>query len=248
MYETVKFDGVDVKSTGVRLLRVWEGVLLDPPLRGEDLVVVDSDGESEVDDRAFEAFDVSIGLGLKGLTGTAFNDAHRALALMCKIGRTVTLTRRKSYTSGDEEHTALCRYRSGLGPQMFGMTEGDLTLVMRNLNGCWYGASTTIADGTHTVTGTARTRRMTITFTGGTSPTLTNSTTGDVLAWTGGAVGGTAVVVDVETITATQGVTNVSGALTHSRTFPMTLLPGSNTLVLTGGGSVSIAYNPVHLV
>jgi hypothetical protein len=248
MYETVLFDGTDVKSTGVRILRAWESLLETPPLRGADLTVTDADGETPVDERAFDAYDLNIALQLKGLTGAAFNDAQRALALMCKIGSTVTLTRRKSYAGGNEEHTTLARYVSGLGPQqLYAMVDADLTLVMRILSGVWYGGTVTIAAGTSTILGTARTRRMTITFTGGTNPSLTNSTTGDSVTWTG-TVGGTPVVISNETITALQGATNVSGGLSHSRTYPMTLQPGSNTLVLTGGGSVSIAYAPVHLV
>jgi hypothetical protein len=247
MYETVLFDGVDIKSTGVRLLRAWESVLDTAPLRGEDLVVVDSDGESPVDERSFEAYNLNLALTLRGATDAAWNDAHRALALMCKIGSTVTLTRRKAYSSGNEEHTAVARYVSGLGPQqMYAMVDADLTLVMRVLSGVWYGSTVTIGTGTTTILGTARTRRITITFTGGTNPTLTNSTTGDSVTWTG-AVGGTPVVVTNETLTAMQGATNVSGALSHTRTFPMTLQPGANTLVLTGGGSVSVAYAPVHV-
>lgn len=247
MYETVLFDGTDIKSAGVRLLRAWETMLDTAPLRGEDLVVVDSDGEAAVDERAFGAYDLNLALTLRGATDAAFNDAHRALALMCKIGSTLTLTRRKVYGSGNEEHTAIARYVSGLGPQqMFAMVDADLTLVLRILSGVWYGSAVTIGSGASTIAGTARTRRMTITFTGGTNPTLTNSTTGDSVTWTG-AVGGTPVVITNETVTAMQGATNVTGALSHTRTFPMTLQPGSNTLVLTGGGSVSVAYTPVHV-
>lgn len=247
MYETIKIDGTDIKDPGVRLLRIWEDVLDTPELRGEDLVVVDSDGEDEVDDRAFEPFVVNIGLTLRGGTNAGFNDAYRALRRLAKVDGTVTMTRRMSFTSGDEEHTCLARYAGGLEPTTFGMIEADLTLSMKNLDGLWWGPSTAIsASGTVAVLGDVRTRRMTVTFTGGTNPALTNSTTGDVLTWTG-TVGGTPVEIDVEEMTAFQGVTNVSGALSWTRTFPMTLKAGNNSLSLAGGGSFAIAYFPAYL-
>jgi hypothetical protein len=157
------------------------------------------------------------------------------------------LTRRLSYTAGNEEHTCLARYASGLDPTLSSaMADGRLVLIMKNLWGLWYGAAVTIGTGTSSVTGDVRTRKMTVTFTGGTNPALTNSTTGEVLTWTG-TVGGTPVVVDVQAMTATQGATDVSDKLSWSGTYLMTLRAGSNTLSLAGGGSVSVAYSPAYL-
>lgn len=246
MYETVLFDGTDIKTSGVQLLRVWEGALATPVLRGDDLTVVDADGATSPDDRPFDAFLLNLGLTLRGGTPTGFNDLYRTLRRLVKVDSTVTLTRRMSYTSGNEEHTATARYDSGLAPSMIGMVEGDFTLAMKVLDGLWHGPAATVTTGTVTVLGDVRTRRMTITFTGGTNPAYTNATTGDVLTWTG-AVGGTPVVVNVEAMTATRGGTDVSGALSWTRTFPMTFKAGANVLSLTGGGSVSTSYSPAYL-
>lgn len=247
MYETILIDGTDIKVSGIRLLTVWEEVLGTPDLRGEDLIVVDADGADDVDDRAFEPFVVNVGLMLRGGDNAGFNDAYRTLRRLVKVDGTVTMTRRMSFGSGNEEHTCLARYVSGLGPSTFGMIDADLTLGMKNLNGLWYGPSTTISSGgTVAVAGDVRTRRMTVTFSGGTNPTLTNSTTGDALLWSG-SPGGTPVIIDVETMTATRGGTNVSGQLSWTRTFPMTLKAGNNSLALTGGGSFAVAYRPAYL-
>lgn len=247
MYETILIDGTDIKVPGKRLLRVWEDVLETPLLRGDDLTVTDADGQDSVDERPFDAFNLNIQLVLKDATDALYNEARRVLTRMCKPDGTVTLTRRLAYTAANEEHTATARYLSGLKPSaMFAMVDSDLTLVFKVLDGFWSGPTDTVTTGAVTVLGDVRTRRMTITFTGGTNPTLTNSTTGDSVTWTG-TVGGTPVVVDVETMTATQGGTDVSGALTWARTFPMTLAAGTNNLSLTGGGSVSTSYTPAYL-
>jgi hypothetical protein len=248
MYETLLFDGVDVKVPGVRSIEVWDGALATPRLRGGDLRLPGRDGEKPVDDLPFEADEVGVGLTLDGTDRTVFNDVFRALRRMVNVDGTVTLTRRLSYTTGDEEHTCLARYMSGLNPALTAaMTATRLALVMKNLWGLWYGPQVIIADGTHTVLGDARTRWMTVTFSGGVNPELTNTTTGDVLGWTG-SPGGSDVVVDVSELTATRAGVDVSAAMSwQPRTFPMTLRPGPNTLVLTGGGAVSIAYWPAFL-
>jgi hypothetical protein len=245
---TVLIDGTDIRSAGVRLLRGWEEALAVPDLRGDDITVSDSDGDTWVDERPFSAFTFNLPLALRGSSQATFNDARRALARLVKPDGTITLTRRLPFTGGDEDHTATGRYVGGLQPsQMYAMIDGDFTLSLKNLSGLWYGPSATVsATGAVTVLGDVRTRRMVITLTGGTNPTLTNTTTGDSLTWTG-TVGGTPIVIDNQTITALQGATNVTGALSHSRTYPMTLKAGSNTLALTGGGSFSIAYYPAYL-
>ena len=245
---TVLLDGTDIRSAGVRLLRGWEGALAVPDLRGDDVTVPDTDGDTWVGERPFNAFQVNLPIGLQGGGQAGFNDARRALIRLVKPDGLVTATRRLPFGAGTEDHTASARYVSGLDPTaMFAMVDGELTLALKILTGLWYGPSVTISStGSVTVLGDVRTRRMTITLTGGTNPTLTNTTTGDSLTWTG-TVGGTPIVISNETITATQGGTNVSGLLSHTRTYPMTFAAGANTLALTGGGSFSVAYYPAYL-
>lgn len=240
MWETVLIDGTDVRVAGVRHVAVWDGVLASASARGSDQTFPFRDGDTPTE-KAFGAFDFPLPLQLLAAGATPFNDALRALRLLVKPDRTVTLTRRLSYASGNESHTALARYVSGLDPQMVKMAGGECQLVMRILEGLWYGPAVTIGAGTSTILGDTRTRRMTITLTGGTNPTLTNTTTGDVLTYTGSP---TAAVVNVEAMTATDTV-DVTQHLTWSpRFFPFTLREGANTLVLTGGGSVAISYQP----
>jgi hypothetical protein len=246
MIGTYLIDGTDIRIAGTRLLRNVDGLYTMGGVRGDDLTVVDADGSTWLDERPFDPFTLPLPLTLRGGSEAGFNDLLRTLRRLVKPDRTFTLTRRLSFGSGTEDHTALARYVDGLPPQMApGIVEGDLTLNLRNLDGIWYGPTATVTTGSVTILGDVRTHRMTITFTGGTNPTLTNSTTGDSLTWTG-TVGGTPVVVDVEAMTATQGVTDVSGALVWNRTYPMTFRAGSNTLAVTGGGTVSTAYAPAY--
>lgn len=246
MYETLLFDGTDIKTAGVQSIEVWDGVISTPSVRGDDERIPLVDGDLYVE-KPFDAHQIGIGLVLTTAGRTLFNDTFRTLRRLCKVDGTVTLTRRLSYTSGNEEHTCTARYLQGLDPTLTSaMADGRLVLVMKNLGGLWYGPAVTIGTGASTIAGDVRTRKVTVTFTGGTNPALTNSTTGDVLTWTG-AVGGTPVVVDVANMRATQGASDVSSALSWTKTFPMTLCAGSNTLALAGGGSVSVAYSPAYL-
>jgi hypothetical protein len=246
MYETLLFDGTDIKTAGVQSIEVWDGVLSTPSVRGDDEHVPLMDGDLYVD-KPFDAHQIGIGLVLSAGSKTLFNDTFRTLRRLVKVDGTVTLTRRLSYTAGNEEHTCTARYVSGLDPTLSSaMAVGRLVLVMKNLGGLWYGPAVTIGTGASTVTGDVRTRKLTVTFTGGTNPTLTNTTTGEALTWTG-AVGGTPVVVDVGNLSASQGGTDVSAGLSWTKTFPLTLRAGSNTLSLAGGGSVSVAYSPAYL-
>lgn len=116
----------------------------------------------------------------------------------------------------------------------------------------WYGsANSPSVSGTQNVTnpGTAQATNMVLTFTGGSNYRLTNNT---VLAdgnpiWVQIDASGT-IVVDVRAGTAFQGSTNVIGLLSKSGTRAfMRLAPGVNSMTLTGGGSVSIAFDTPRL-
>lgn len=107
----------------------------------------------------------------------------------------------------------------------------------------WYGtANTPSVSGTTTVTnaGTVDATNMVLTFTGGSGYRLTNQTAD---RWVQIDDSGT-IIVDVRAGTATKGGANIIGSLSKDggREF-MALVPGANTMVLTGGGSVQIAYS-----
>jgi len=92
-----------------------------------------------------------------------------------------------------------------------------------------------------TISGDGHVGDAVITFTGGTTPTLTNSTNGDKLTLTD-SPGGTAVVVDVGSRTVTQGGSDWDANFEPSNQRWMRFEPGTNTMVLTGGGSVAATF------
>ncbi|MGZ4596281.1 MAG: phage distal tail protein [Actinomycetes bacterium] len=243
-WETLLVDGSDIASTA-RILQVWDGIHAVASERGDPVTVPGRDGVVDVD-RAFDAFPVAIGLQLRGASLlTGFNDVHRDLKRLCKPGRKVTLSRRLSYTTGQETHTCSGRYLSGLEPTLMTPALGRVVVSFLNLDGLWYGPSTTIGTGTVSVLGDVRTRRMTVTLSGGAGPTtVTNTTNGWAFTLTGST--STAVAVDVENMTATQGGTDVSSRLSWTKGLPLQLEAGSNTLTCSSG-SASIAYQPAYL-
>jgi hypothetical protein len=109
----------------------------------------------------------------------------------------------------------------------------------------WYGAALTPSvAGTDTVNnpGTVDATNLVLTFTGGANYRLTNQTT-DPDRWVQVDDSGT-IIVDVRAGTATKAGANIIGKLSKygGREF-MALVPGDNTMVLTGGGSVQIAFS-----
>jgi hypothetical protein len=214
-------------------------------LRGSLIEFPTKDGSTDAD-QPFGSSVLGIGLMVQGGSSevTGFNDQYRTLKRLCKPGRTVTLTKELSYTTGNESYTQTAKLRS-LSPQQQSPADYKVLVEFTLLDGLWFGSAVTIGAGTSTVTGDVRTRRMTVTISGGSSPkTVTNSTNGWALTYTGSTA--TAVVIDVENMTATQGASDVSGNLSWTRDFPMQLEAGSNTLAISSG-TLSIAYQPAFL-
>lgn len=242
--DTLLIDGTDL-ATAARIVQVWEGVHATPTNRGSALVIPDRDGVLDFD-RPFNANTLSLGLVLRGSSDvTGFNDAYRTLRRLVKPGRQVTLTRRQSFTTGTEDHTAAARYADGLAPTMLTPADGKMVITFTLLDGLWYGAAQSIGTGAVTVLGDVRTHRMTITLTGsGSTTTLSNSANDLTLVYTGSK--STAVVIDVEALTATQGGTDVSHNLTWTGVLPFRLEPGAQTLAVSTG-SAAISYQPAYL-
>lgn len=244
MTDTILVDGVDVASAA-RIVKVWEGVHVGAEQRGELLTYPGRDGQVDVD-QPFDATVLSLGLIVRGGSGevTGFNDQYRTLRRLCKPGKTVTLTKQLSYSTGNEEYTAtgkLLRITPGQ------LTPADYRAVVEflNLDGLWYGAPTAIGTGAVTVAGDVRTQRMTITLTGaGSSKTLTNTTNGWSLTYAGTTA--SSVVIDVEAMTATQGGVDKSSLLSWTKGMPMRLEPGANTLTISAGAA-AISYRPAFL-
>jgi hypothetical protein len=236
-WETILVDGVDI-SSAARIIQVWDGAHTSADLRGGDLVVPGRDGVVAAD-RPFDVATLSIGMQVRGsslLTG--FNDELRTLVGICKPGRTVTLSRRMSYSAGNETHTATGRYLSGLTPSLATPALGKLVVNFAVLSGVWHGSSVSVSPGTVTIAGEVRTKKITLTLPG--AGTLTNSTTGVSVTVTAAAT------LDVEAGTSTGTLSDVVASGDPLGAW-FTLVPGSNTITWSGAGTPTIAYRPAYL-
>lgn len=245
MANTILIDGTDIATTA-RIVKQWEGVHDTATLRGNLVTYPGADGETDTD-QPFGPTILGLGLVLLGSTITTFNDQYQTLRRLCRPGGTVTLTKQLDLTAGTQSYTATCKLRR-CTPSQLSPSAYAVALEFSVLDGVWHGSQVTqaISNGSNTpsISGELRTKRMTITLTGGTTPTLTNSTTGHSLHFNGTM--SAPVIIDVENGTATRSSADVSEALTWTKLSPFALLPGTNTIVLAGGGSASIAYYPAY--
>lgn len=238
--DTILIDGTDLQTTA-RIIQVWGGVHTAPTQRGSGFIVPGRHGVVDDIDRPFDAGILSLGLMLQGGAPdvTGFNDAHRTLKQMCKVGRKVTLTRRLSYTAGNEDHTTTARYLSGLTPDMVSPADGRMTLNFLLLDGLWYGSALTpTIPATITVPGDVVTNRMTLVLPG--AGTLTNTTLGVAVAVTAGQT----LTVQSKQTTGTLSTITASGDPFGNW---FALAPGSNVITWSGSGTPTISYNPAYL-
>lgn len=236
MAETLFIDGTDIRSV-VSCIQVIDGMFQTPDPRGDNPIIPGLSGELHVEKPVTTGV-VSYGLVFEGENHDlpSLNQRYLDLKQLVKPGRTVQLKRRISFSTGTEDHTCTGEYLSGLDPSITINRSAKLALAMRVLEGVWFGPSVTVTSpAAITVAGEADTHRITIQMTAG---TLTNTTTGDSLTYTGPGLG----TIDCEKFTANESGTDTSGYLVWTKAYPMTLAPGSNTLT----GSATITYSPAY--
>lgn len=245
VWDTILVDGTDI-LTATRFEEDRDGYYALPPLRGELPTYPGIDGETNTD-QPYGPTVFTQHLVLNGASYTGANDEWRTLVKLCKPGQTVTLTKQMSFGTGNESYTALAKLRDIQRARINPVT-ARCVVEWSILDGVWYGATLTrgLSNGLNTVTlsGEITTKSMTITLTGGTTPTLRNATLDYDLSFSGSM--GSAVVIDVLNGTATQSSTDVSEFLTWTRSVPFALGVGTNSIILSGGGSASIDYDPAY--
>lgn len=255
--DTVLVDGVDLASAG-RIIKVWEGVHETAPLRGDLITIPGRDGLIDAD-RPFGALPFSLGLLIRGGAPdvTGFNDAWRALKAIVKPDRLVTLTRRLSFSTGNEDHTAPARLLGNIPPSQQTPADYRIVLTWLLLSGFWEGPATTLASTPRSATtavtavGDVRSRHMTITLSGSTGGLieLENHTNGTLLSYNA-ETSSHDVVIDVLNQRATQNGTDVSEHLNWTSTQAFQLEAGSNSIEFSGGSSgstVAVSYRPAWL-
>jgi len=262
MSESLTVNGTDL-ATLLYSIQATPGSVGAPPMRGGDYETPRRAGASAgafwAGPRVMTVQGLLYGNNGADLVPTdaraRYLDNARALAaLLFNGGRTFTVTRVIPRTSGgDLTVSAAGRYLGGLDRiEQVAAHAGRVAIDIEILDGLWYATS----DSTLTVTGTSTpsvigdtdTRRITLTFSGVTATQrLTNSTTGEWVQVPG--LSSASTVLDCEAFTATRSAASVAGSVTHNGSFVdwLTLRPGSNSLVLTGGGSCAVAYRGAYL-
>jgi hypothetical protein len=184
--------------------------------------------------------------------GRYLDKARDLAALVRNRGRDFTITREIPQEGGSTvTHQATGRYLGGLDPEQVAAHAGRVSFDLLLLDSVWYPSASTsfsvTGTSSHTIIGDVETRKITLTFSGATGQRLTNNTTGEWVQIVGHAVNNT--VLDVEDFTAVRSSASVAGEVTHHPSYFdwFGLAPGSTSLTLTGGGSVTVDYFGAYL-
>jgi hypothetical protein len=182
-------------------------------------------------------------------------DRARALgALLWNDGLDYVVERTIPRQSGGDLVTeSLGRYLGGFDPEDVAAHAGRVAFDLLLHDPFWYSTSDTTVSGitgssSPSVIGDVSTKRVTLTFSGVTATQrLTNNTTGEWIEVGGNS--GAPTVVDCDDFTAIRSSVSVIGTVNHAPAFEswLSLRPGTNSLTLTGGGSVDIAYRGAFL-
>lgn len=193
-----------------------------------------------------------------------FNDNLRALKrLFLAADRQLAVTRKLTFTTGQETHTCLAEVASTMEPVFLNKTFARFTVDLILADPWWYGPSqNTVVPvlGTNvTNPGDIEATALTITLAGHLiNPRIRNLTTNpDVtVAYMGEILPGHSVVLDAHNFVATHSTQgNVIGKIVHTGdVFWMKLLPGLNHLwiedAIIGGpaglGTATLTFNPPY--
>jgi len=229
-------DGTDIHQycDAVRILP--ESFAAD---RGSNIILPGVDGEYDVPNKDTGSIDFTLETFLPSDT---FYDSKVSIArLLYKQTSNVLLGRTLPLTVPIDVEVSVRPVgvaRTGSGSDRF-----RVSWPLRAISPFWRHQTPRAAVNvgtTFSVAGDGHVGDAVITFTGGTTPTLTNSTNGDKLTLT--ASPGTPVIVDVGLRTVTQGGSDWDANFDPSEQRWMRFEPGSNAMVLTGGGSVAATF------
>ncbi len=236
IYEDLIIDGTPLSSLSLCVTDL-SGLNTITGSRGGNVQFPGVNGETFVP-KPMDTNTISFGVAINGTAIQDFNAVYRAFKILVRPGKLLALQRNLGYATGNETHIADGECPGFITPEMVAMKFGRFTFELRVLTGVWFNNTTTItspSNSTVSILGETNTRRMTISMTSG---TLTNTTTGASLTYSGS---GTATI-DVEAMTANNG-SDVSSQLTWTKAFPMELAPGNNTFI----GSATITYRAAYL-
>lgn len=256
MAESLSINGTSL-YTYLESISAAPGLVGAPPMRGSDYETPGRhgsvDGTRWAGPRVASIYGVIYG-GANGRAG--YLDNVRGLsALVYNDAKAFTVSRVIPRVSGgDLTVQASGRYGGGLESiQQAAHHAGRCTFDLVLFDSFWYPSSATTlsaitGSATPTIAGDVATRNVTLTFSGVTAvQRLTNSTTGQWVEVLGNTSADT--VLDCTALSATRSGSSKAGDVSHNADFDdwMTLPVGSNSLTLTGGGQVVVAYKGAWL-
>jgi hypothetical protein len=263
-------EGISINGTNLYTLmhsiKATRGLVGAPPVRGGDyetprrggaLSGARWDGPRVVNISGLLLGNSTTALIPSDARGRYLDKARDLSALVRNRGRDFTIRREiPEQGGGTVIYEATGRYLAGLDSiEQVAAHAGRVSFDLLLLDPTWrlgpslsYEASFSVTGtSSHTIAGDVETRKIVLTFSGATGQRLTNNTTGEWVQIVGHASNNT--VVDVEDFTAVRSSVSVAGEVTHNGSFVdwLTLVPGSNSLTLTGGGSVTVEYFGAYL-
>lgn len=232
----------------------WENI---PGFRGEDLRVPGVDGAiwRPNKPRDVKEFELPVVIfGVDRTTGLVTTSPPQHIRdnldhLFRLLNPILTQVQIRKVISTDPEREILCQLADGadVGPYQRNPLTRAIVLRFTATIPYWrtIPALAPASPPTFNPGGNAPVTDAVITFTGGSTPRLTNTSTGDWIELSGSI--GSPVTVDVGARTVTQGGISALNLFTRLRRRWMIFRPVTNNLTLTGGGSVSIdAYTKWH--
>jgi hypothetical protein len=199
-----------------------------------------------------------IGGLVQGATRPLYLDRIAQFISLCvNSGQPFTMKRTLPRATGSNTATAQARYVGGLDyVEQISDRVARVMVEFSILSSFWsdenFTSLQTQAAGSFSVQvpGDIASNDIIATFSGGTGQRLTNTTTGDYVE-IDVSTSASPAVLNIANFTALQGSTNIIDKVTPNpanRTqYWITLQPGANNLVLTGGGSVAIQYKGFFL-
>jgi phage-related protein len=247
---TWSFGGVSFNSFGVTQVKLTEGPLALPPRRGSNPTPFGRSGEVWAQ-KVWQARQIALTLWVTPPGNVA--DPNLAMyqqidALNACFAKEGLQTLQHNHPDGSIRTSAAEVVDVKLSRQLPETAVFYEALVDFSLPDPWfYTAPLTVpGSGSFTITspGSAPTESIVLTISGGSNPSVQNTTTGDSLTWSGSP--GT-LIIDCYHRLVTNSAVNAIGQLSHNGSRYLQIAPGANLMTFTGGGTLSVAYQPAYV-
>ncbi len=252
-WDTYFANGVDFSSLGC-ITEPFDAPYTEPGLRGDLPQYSGIDGAGYSDqplNPGLLSFEIMLDpdCGSEAAQRSNLNTRYRNLRLICRPDRLSALTRRMSFDSGNETHTANGKLLS-ITPNHYGPEVMSCLVEFTILDGCWFGTLESVNAGasiTPTIKGDVRTHHVSLVLSEGAVNPVVSNANGYTVSYVGTVpTGGVSVDCFNRRATRISDSVDVSSNLRWTKGQAMRLDPGGNTIT-TSSGTVSLTYYPAYL-